>query len=70
VAFGRLNGDVIDTILFEPSEIDTEDANGKLRTAEGIALNRLFVNETETDLVIEVKLKTPAGRAAIRFLSR
>ena len=54
VALWILDGDLIDVILFEFSEIDTESSNGKLRRLEGIAPTLLFVNEITIFPVAEV----------------
>lgn len=62
VALGKLNGDVSDAILFEPSKIDTESANGILSKEEGIVSNWLLLNQIETCLAAEVKLKIRSGR--------
>jgi len=54
VALWILDGDLIDVILFEFSEIDTESTKGKQSKLVGIAPNWLFVREITIFPVAEV----------------
>jgi len=54
VALFILDGVLIDVMLLELSEMDTESANGKLRRLGGIAPNLLFVIEITIFPVAEV----------------